>query len=63
MIRPTTIPHTLEDLLIEQAIAREALALAFSHHKTLAVDCGEFSGSGPLAKLFNRAAARRVWWI
>lgn len=37
MIRPTTIPHTLEDLLIEQAIAREALALAFAHHKTLAV--------------------------
>jgi len=24
--RPTTIPHTLEDLLIEQAVAREALA-------------------------------------
>ncbi|MGI6365216.1 MAG: glutamate mutase L [Bacillota bacterium] len=37
MIRPTTIPHTLEDLLIEQAIAREALGLAFAHHKTLAV--------------------------
>lgn len=37
MIRPTTIPHTLEDLLIEQAIAREALSLAFAHHKTLAV--------------------------
>lgn len=37
MIRPTTIPHTLEDLMIEQAIAREALRLAFAHHKTLAV--------------------------
>lgn len=37
MIRPTTIPQTLEDLLIEQAIAREALSLAFFHHKTLAV--------------------------
>lgn len=36
MIRPTTIPHTYEDLLIEHAVAREALRLAFLHHKTLA---------------------------
>lgn len=37
MIRPTTIPQTLEELIIEQAIAREALRLAFIHHKSLAV--------------------------
>jgi len=37
MIRPTTIPQTLEDLIIEQAISREALRLAFEHHKSLAV--------------------------
>jgi len=37
MIRPTTIPQTLEELIIEQAIAREALRLAFQHHKTMAV--------------------------
>ncbi|MCD5384271.1 glutamate mutase L [candidate division WOR-3 bacterium] len=37
MIRPTTIPQTLTDLKIEQAIAREALRLAFFHHKTMAV--------------------------
>ena len=37
MIRPTTIPQTLEDLLIEQAIAREALRLAFGQHRALAV--------------------------
>ncbi len=37
MIRPTTIPQTLDDLIIEQAIAREALRLAFIHHKSLAV--------------------------
>jgi uncharacterized protein (TIGR01319 family) len=36
MIRPTTIPHTYEDLLIEHAVAREALRLAFAHHKSLA---------------------------
>ncbi|MFN3653083.1 MAG: glutamate mutase L [Armatimonadota bacterium] len=36
MIRPTTIPYTLEDLLIEQAVCREALRLALDHHKSLA---------------------------
>ena len=37
MIRPTTIPHALEELIIEQAIAREALRLALKQHKSLAV--------------------------
>jgi uncharacterized protein (TIGR01319 family) len=37
MIRPTTIPQTLEELKIEQAIAREALRLAFVQHKQFAV--------------------------
>jgi uncharacterized protein (TIGR01319 family) len=37
MIRPTTIPSTLEDLKLEQAIAREALRLALVHHKSMAV--------------------------
>jgi len=36
MIRPTTIPQIMRDLRIEQAVAREALRLAFEHHKTLA---------------------------
>ena len=37
MIRPTTIPQTLEELQIEQAICREALRLAFVQHKSFAV--------------------------
>ncbi len=37
MIRPTTIPQTLQELQIEQAIAREALRLAFIQHKSFAV--------------------------
>ncbi len=37
MIRPTTIPQTLDELIIEQAVAREALRLAFEQHKSLAV--------------------------
>ena len=58
MIRPTTIPQALEDLVIEQAICREALRLSFEQHKSLAVglkgkqtardisDTFEQSGSG-----------------
>ncbi|MEO0282739.1 MAG: glutamate mutase L, partial [candidate division WOR-3 bacterium] len=37
MIRPTTIPQTLDDLIVEQAIAREALRLALEQHKLMAV--------------------------
>ena len=37
MIRPTTIPQSLNDLYIEQAIAREALRLSLEHHMLLAV--------------------------
>jgi len=36
MIRPTTIPRTIDELVIEHAVAREALRLGFEHHKLLA---------------------------
>jgi uncharacterized protein (TIGR01319 family) len=38
MIRPTTIPQTLDALIFEQAVAREALRLAYVQHKQFAVD-------------------------
>jgi uncharacterized protein (TIGR01319 family) len=36
MIRPTTIPQSLEALVFEQAVAREALRLAYDQHKEFA---------------------------
>ena len=36
MIRPTTIPQTLEELILEQALAKEALRLAFIQHQEFA---------------------------
>ena len=36
MIRPTTIPQTREALVFEQAVAREALQLAYDQHKEFA---------------------------
>jgi len=37
MIQPTTLPQTLDELLLEQALAREAVQLAFADHLELAV--------------------------
>ena len=36
MIRPTTIPQSMEELIFEQAVAKEALRLAFIQHKSFA---------------------------
>lgn len=36
MIRPTTIPQLMEELIFEQATAKEALRLAFIQHKSFA---------------------------
>ncbi len=36
MVRPTTIPQTLEALVFEQAVAREALRLSYQQHKEFA---------------------------
>jgi len=38
MIRPTTIPQTLEELVVEHSVAREALRLGLEHHKSIARD-------------------------
>lgn len=35
MIRPTTLPETFEELMLEQASAREILRLSLNHHKSL----------------------------
>ena len=36
MIRPTTIPQSMEELIFEQAVAKEALRLAFIQHRSFA---------------------------
>ena len=36
MVRPTTLPQTAVDLMLEQALCREALRLSLEHHRTLA---------------------------
>lgn len=57
MIRPTTIPQTYEDLLIEHAVSREALRLAFEHHKSLARDLVGSSQQRDVGQIFDQKAA------
>ncbi len=57
MIRPTTIPQTYEDLLIEHGVAREALRLAFLHHKTLARGLTGSSQQRDVGQIFEQKAS------
>lgn len=57
MIRPTTIPHTYEDLLIEQAVSREALRLAFEHHKSLARSLTGVQQQRDVGQIFDQDSA------
>ncbi|MFQ6053146.1 MAG: glutamate mutase L [Candidatus Bathyarchaeia archaeon] len=56
MIRPTTIPQTLEDLIIEHAVAREALRLGLEHHKTIATRLKgiKLGGGAVTGKIFDQ---------
>jgi uncharacterized protein (TIGR01319 family) len=57
MIRPTTVPCLLEDLKIEQAIAREALRLAFIQHKQLAVGLKGVQRGRTISESFDESAS------
>ena len=56
MIRPTTIPQSLEELKIEQAIAREALRLAFIQHKQFAVKLQGVQQERTIADAFDQSS-------
>ena len=55
MIRPTTVPQTLQELMIEQAISREALRLAFEQHKLLAVGLKGVQQERTISDTFEQA--------
>ncbi|MHC4562505.1 MAG: glutamate mutase L [Planctomycetota bacterium] len=57
MIRPTTIPHLLEELKIEQAIAREALRLAFEQHKLLATGLKGVQRGRTISESFDQSSS------
>jgi uncharacterized protein (TIGR01319 family) len=57
MIRPTTIPQTLEELQVEQAISREALRLALIQHKALAVGLKGVQQERTISDTFSQTAS------
>ena len=57
MIRPTTIPQSLDELQIEQAIAREALRLALIHHKSLATGLKGVQQERTISDIFEQRAS------
>jgi len=57
MIRPTSIPQTVEDLFLEQAVCREALRLSLKHHRALAVGI-EVKRERSIADVFKQGSDR-----
>ena len=59
MIRPTSIPQTLEDLWLEQAVCREALRLSLEHHRSLAVGLSGLRRQRGIADIFRQNESRQ----
>ncbi|MCK5582480.1 MAG: glutamate mutase L, partial [Elusimicrobiales bacterium] len=57
MVRPTTIPQTIESLQVEHAVAREALRLAFDQHKALAVGLKGVQQERSISDAFEQAGS------
>jgi len=61
MIRPTTIPQTLDDLIIEHAVAREALRIGFEHHKLLARPLRGVKVERDLSDIFDQRTFEKTY--
>lgn len=57
MIRPTTIPALLDELMFEQAVAREALRLSFVQHKELAVGLKGVQKQRGISDMFDQTGS------
>ncbi len=57
MIRPTTIPQSMEELIFEQAIAKEALRLAFIQHKNFATVLKGVQQQRTIADAFDQSSS------
>ncbi len=58
MIRPTSIPQSMEDLWLEQAVCREALRLSLAHHRMLAVGLAGNQQRRGIAEMFAQKSNR-----
>ena len=60
MIRPTTIPQSAEALVFEQAVAREALRLAYQQHKEFATTLKGVQQQRTVGDLFSQQESGRT---
>ncbi|MBD3297538.1 MAG: methylaspartate mutase [candidate division Zixibacteria bacterium] len=60
MIRPTTIPQLMEELIFEQAIAKEALRLAFVQHKSFATVLKGIQQQRTIADAFDQSESGKT---
>lgn len=60
MIRPTTIPETRRELMLEQAVVREALRLSFHHHMRLAGGLKGVVRQRSVAEAFEQKGAEAI---
>ena len=57
MIRPTSIPYLLEELVVEQALAREALRMSYDQHRALATGLKGVQRQSDIASMFHQGAS------
>ena len=60
MIRPTTVPQSLEELVVEQAIAREALRLSFIQHKAFATSLKGVQSERTISDAFEQLGGQSI---
>jgi uncharacterized protein (TIGR01319 family) len=60
MIRPTTIPQSMQELIFEQAIAKEALRLAFVQHKSFATVLKGVQQQRTIADAFSQSSSGKT---
>jgi len=56
MVRPTTLPETLEELILEQAMAKEALRLSLEHHRSLIRGLKGIKQKREIGDIFNQTS-------
>ena len=60
MIRPTTIPQSIEELILEQSMAREALSLSFQQHKKFAVSLKGVQQERTISDAFRQSGSGKT---
>lgn len=54
MVRPTSLPETISDLLVEQVMARLAISLSLQHHKQLVAELRGVHLGRPFGEIFHQ---------